>query len=103
MKLEELLADDAFMDDLVNSKTYEEAQEKLDEKDVDITVEELKNLYDLAQKQENGEALSEEDLEKVEGGMLFVRALPTGGLLKRNLKNIPEKESKITKSLTLKC
>ena len=73
-RVKEVLADEAFVKELLSRETPEEAQALLAEKDIDVSIEELVKLKDLVvaklQAAENSESaeLTEADLEDVAGG-----------------------------------
>lgn len=69
-KLQEALQDQKFVEELFALETPEEAKAKLQEKGVEITVEELKAVMAYVSKSASGE-LSEDDLEDVAGGAIL--------------------------------
>ena len=84
-RVKEVLADEAFVKELLSRETPEEAQALLAEKDIDISVEELVNIKDIIvaklQAAEKGESaeLTEEDLEAIAGG--WVPTLVVAGFI----------------------
>lgn len=68
-KLKELLKDEAFVKELVEQETVEDAQKLLASKGVDISVDQLNEIRKgVAARLEEGEELSDEQLENVAGG-----------------------------------
>lgn len=68
-KLKELLKDEAFVKELVEQETVEDAQKLLASKGVDISVDQLNEIHKgVAARLEEGEELSDEQLENVAGG-----------------------------------
>ena len=73
-RIKEVFADEEFIKELFSKETAEEAQALLEEKDIDISIEELVKLKDIIiaklQAVENGESaeLTEADLENIAGG-----------------------------------
>lgn len=68
-KLKELLKDEAFVKELVEQETVEDAQKLLASKGVDISVDQLNEIRKgVAARVEEGEELSDEQLENVAGG-----------------------------------
>lgn len=76
MTIEELLNNEALMKDLASSQTLEEAQDKLDENDVNVDYNDLVTAFEYASKNVDGD-LSEEDLENVSGGAARVASVVT--------------------------
>jgi len=69
VQLKEVLSDEKFVDELVNLETIDEVKEKLKEKNVDLTTEQIETLKAKLVNRQEGE-LSEDDLEDVAGGLL---------------------------------
>ena len=73
-RIKEVFADEEFVKELFSKETPEEAKALLEEKDIDISIEELVKLKDIIiaklQAVENGESaeLTEADLENIAGG-----------------------------------
>ena len=73
-RIKEVFSDEEFVKELFSKETPEEAKALLEEKDIDISIEELVKLKDIItaklQAAENGESteLTEEDLADVAGG-----------------------------------
>lgn len=65
----EALKDRTFLQELFLCASLEEAQDKLAEKDIDMTIEEIKRTLELLDKYPH-EKLTEEDLETVAGGTM---------------------------------
>ena len=73
-RIKEVFSDEEFVKELFSKETPEEAKALLEEKDIDISIEELVKLKDIIiaklQAVENGESaeLTEADLENIAGG-----------------------------------
>ena len=73
-RIKEVFADEEFIKELFSKETPEEAKALFEEKDIDISIEELVKLKDIIiaklQAVENGESaeLTEADLENIAGG-----------------------------------
>ena len=73
-RIKEVFSDEEFVKELFSKETPEEAKALLEEKDIDISIEELVKLKDIIiaklQAIENGESaeLTEADLENIAGG-----------------------------------
>ena len=73
-RIKEVFADEEFVKELFSKETPEEAKALLEEKGIDISIEELVKLKDIIiaklQAVENGESaeLTEADLENIAGG-----------------------------------
>lgn len=72
-RIKELFSNEDFVKELFGSKSYEEAQAMFADKDVDVSVDELKKVVELFKKKHDG-SLSDEDLEQVAGGLGFFGA-----------------------------
>ena len=66
-KIKKVFSDEEFVKSLMNLETPEAVQKALEEKDIDLSVEDIKKIAELVQKKDNGE-LSEDELEEVAGG-----------------------------------
>jgi len=75
-RIKEVFADEEFIKELFSKETAEEAQALFEEKDIDISIEELVKIKDIIiaklQAAESGESaeLTEEELEDVAGGVI---------------------------------
>ena len=69
--IKEVFSDGEYVNELLNSESWEAAQASLKEKNLDFSVEELKEIMNLAEKKEN-EELSDDELEQVSGGFGFI-------------------------------
>lgn len=79
-RIKEIFANEDFVKDLFESKSYEEAQAKLADKDIDMSIDELKQTFNLIQKKVDGE-LSDQDLEDVAGGLCLATATLIGTIV----------------------
>ena len=70
-KIKEVSSDEEFVKSLMELETPEEVQKALAEKDIDLSVDDIKKIAKLIQKKADGE-LSDEDLESVAGGSVTV-------------------------------
>ncbi len=70
-RIQELANDKAFVEMVLALETPEEVQAAFEEKDVELSIAEIQKVYEVLSKHE-GEELTEEDLENVAGGELFV-------------------------------
>ena len=68
-KIKEVFSNEKFVKSLMELNTPEEVQKALSEKDIDLSVDEIKKIAELLQKKANGE-LTDEDLENVAGGSI---------------------------------
>ena len=66
-KIREVFSDEKFVKSLMELETPEEVQKALAEKDIDLSVEDIKKIAELLQKKADGE-LSDDELESVAGG-----------------------------------
>ena len=66
-KIEEVCADEEYMKYLLSLGSVEAMCEALEEKDIDLTPEQLRQVGTLLRKKESGE-LTDEELEQVAGG-----------------------------------
>ena len=66
-KLNELLKDEAFVKELLEKETAEEAQKLLASKGIELTIEQLEAIQKVS-KAQNNEELGDEQLEQVAGG-----------------------------------
>ena len=87
-KLKEAFSDEKFVQELFSLEEPEDARKKLAERGVEMSLDEVKALpkaIEVAQKQQSGEELSEDELDDVAGGclgtvsVLVVSALQTVG------------------------
>ncbi len=69
-KIKEIFSDEAFVASLMEMETPEEVQKALAERDLDLSIEDIEKIREMAASQE-GE-LSDEALEGVAGGSLTV-------------------------------
>ena len=69
-KIKEVFSDEAFVKELFSKETPEEVQAMLEDKDIELSIDEIVKLKELLEKKvENPDAeLSDEDLEDVAGG-----------------------------------
>lgn len=71
-KLQELLADEAFAKELLSMEKYEDVQDALEERGVELSLDEIRRLAENVQKAQSGEMddgeLSEDELGEVAGG-----------------------------------
>ena len=76
-KIKEVFSDEEFLDKLLSTTTPEEAQELLEDKDIEMSIGEIEKAKELILKKlENPDLdleaeLSDEDLEDVSGGCLL--------------------------------
>ncbi len=68
-RIKVLFSDEAFVKELMALETPEEVQALLAENEIDLSVEEIKQLNEFLS-EHAGEELTEEDLENVAGGFL---------------------------------
>lgn len=68
-KLQQLVAEDAFLNSLDNLKSMDDLNDFLLQHGIELTKEELVNFVQSAGKYEKTDDLSEDDLEKVSGGV----------------------------------
>ncbi len=74
-KLQQLMQDEEFLKEILVLETAEEVQQAFKEKDVDISIEDLKKIKELIKKSINEDyELTEEELEEITGGS-FLTAL----------------------------
>ena len=73
-KIKEVFSDEKFVKSLMELETPEEVQKALAEKDIDLSIDEIKAAAKLLEKRANGE-LADEDLETVAGGMGLIAGL----------------------------
>lgn len=66
--IKEVFSDEAFVNELISQDSYEKVQDMLAEKDIDLSVEEIKKLVELMEKHPDGQ-LTEEELESISGGV----------------------------------
>ena len=71
-KLEEALKDEAFAKALAEVKTEEDLKKVFDDRGIEVSPEDIKELMAEAAKEEKGE-LDEEALEEVSGGMILIQ------------------------------
>ena len=69
-RIKEVFSDEAFVKELFSKETPEEVQAMLEDKDIELSIDEIVKLKELLEKKvENPDAeLSDEDLEDVAGG-----------------------------------
>ena len=69
-RIKEVFSDEAFVKELFSKETPEEVQAMLEDKDIELSIDEIVKLKELFEKKvENPDAeLSDEDLEDVAGG-----------------------------------
>ena len=67
-KLQNALEDEAFVNSLYSMQTVEEIQIALKEKDVDLTIDEIKSIGEAVKAADNEGEISESELEDVSGG-----------------------------------
>ena len=82
-KLQEVLADEAFVKELLNIEKPEDVQIALEKKDIELTLDEICQISEFLKKIQNGEVsqeqlqsmsdgeLSEDELEEVSGGFVL--------------------------------
>lgn len=75
-KIRELIEDKEFAKELFESKSFEEAQEKLKGKGLDMSIDEIKSALNAIKKLQEGE-LSDEALESVAGGSMSTPFRPS--------------------------
>jgi predicted ribosomally synthesized peptide with nif11-like leader len=87
-KLKEIFADKEFVEEVLAMETAEEVQAAIKEKGVELTLEEIDQTREqLVKIAENGEEVSDEELEQVAGGFAITACLigiavaATGGAL----------------------
>ena len=68
-KIKEVFSDEKFVKSLMELETPEEVQKALAEKDIDLSIDEIKKVAELLQKKAEGE-LSDANLENVAGGSI---------------------------------
>ena len=76
-RIKEVFSDEAFVKELFSKETPEEVQAMLEDKDIELSIDEIVKLKELLEKKvENPDAeLSDEDLEDVSGGCLGVAVI----------------------------
>ena len=86
-KLKEVLSDDAFVKELLAMEKPEDVQAALEEKGVEFTLDDIKQIGEVIRKVQSGEIsqeqveraangeLSEDELEGVSGGILLTTLL----------------------------
>ena len=79
-RIKEVFSDEAFVKELFSKETPEEVQAMLEDKDIELSIDEIVKLKELLEKKvENPDAeLSDEDLEDVAGGCLLGACLAAG-------------------------
>ena len=86
-RIKEVFSDEAFVKQLFEQESPEQVQELLLDKEIDLSVDEIKKLRELIEKHISGELnleeLSDEELESVSGGIVEVAAFFAilGGML----------------------
>jgi len=68
VKLQKVLEDEAFADTLNSMKTVEEIQAALKEKNVNLTIDEVKRIGEAIRAASSDGEVSESELEDVSGG-----------------------------------
>ena len=77
--IQAVFQDEAFVRGLFEMETPQEVQAALRGRDVEMTVDEIKQIRDLTMKRiNNGEALSDADLENVTGGIATAVGIAIG-------------------------
>ena len=75
-RIKEVFSDELFVKQLLEQEDAEQVQALLMEKDIDFSIEDICKIQELMIKQLNGEInleeLSEEELEDVTGGAVFL-------------------------------
>lgn len=66
-KVKEIFSDKDYVTGLINLETPEDVQKSLAEKGLDLTVDQIKKIRDLALKSQDQE-ITDDELEKVSGG-----------------------------------
>jgi lactobin A/cerein 7B family class IIb bacteriocin len=94
-KFQEALSDEAFANKLFQMENPEDVQEALEEKGIELTLDEIRQIGELSEKIRNGEVsqeqvqsmadgeLSEDELEEVAGGFgifAIIGIIIAGGL-----------------------
>ena len=86
-KLQEALADEAFVQELLAMEKPEDVQTALEEKDIELSLDEINQVGDAVRKVQSGEIsqeqvqrladgeLSEDELEEVAGGCIIIAIL----------------------------
>ena len=87
-KLQEVLADEAFVQELLAMERPEDVQIALEERDIELSLDEINQVGDAVRKVQSGEIsqeqvqrmadgeLTEEELEEVSGGsLIFIIAM----------------------------
>ena len=76
-RIKEVFSDEAFVKELLSTETPEEVQAMLEDNDIEVSIAEIVKLREMIiKKAENPDAeLSDEDLEDVAGGCLWI-AIP---------------------------
>lgn len=78
-KLKSLMADEAFVNKLLEMETPEEVCAAFEKEGLTVTEEEINQVKEkLANADENGELLGEDDLEEVAGGFILTTTLLYG-------------------------
>ena len=74
-RIKEVFSDEAFVKELFSKETPEEVQAMLEDKDIELSIDEIVKLKELLEKKvENPDAdveLGDDDLEEVSGGVVL--------------------------------
>ena len=76
-KIKKVMSDEAYVKELLALETPEEVQASLEEKDIEMSLEEIKQAINLLSRYSEGE-LSEDELSEVAGGDLCTVCLVIG-------------------------
>ena len=78
-KLEEAMKDKAFADKLTAIEEPEDVRKALLEKDIDLSVEEIKQIGEsISNRESDDDELSEDELEEAAGGTIGIAILAIG-------------------------
>ena len=80
-KIREVFSDEGFVKELFSKETPEEVQALLAANDIELSIDEIVKLREILEKklqqEENGEEISDDDLEDVSGGVFDLIAIGT--------------------------
>lgn len=70
-KIKEVFSDEAFVSSLLEMETVEDVQSAVAAKGIDLSARDIESIRAQLVNNDNGEELSEEDLENVAGGSII--------------------------------